>query len=284
MPGEAPPKNVNYGTGDDEYPAPTSDKGVAGTGYNYDDPDIDGAAAKLAKLRDAGALDLPNSADIKKLADTADREAESHETSPRIRTPWVITCQAWLEASISRHIILNVNPGSVTWNMPIRASEQKTKQGAVLHTWRSKERGTYYDDPSVTINFQSGNIMPIRVASDGSVSVPQGVKNFFEFLELVDQDRILPDGRANMRYITYSTVLFPNLVLGGFFEPSGPGWGENAENPYAIDNWTATFKIYTSYPPLRGPALIEMYRSAGKPKFEGTQPSPPSKTTPTHHF
>ena len=28
--------------------------------------------------------------------------------------------------------------------------------------WRDRFRGTYYDEPQLTINFQSGNIMPIR--------------------------------------------------------------------------------------------------------------------------
>jgi hypothetical protein len=234
----------------------------------------------------------------------------------QVRQPWVLTCQSWIKEG--RYIILRVNPKDVAWRMPQRSVEQKNRIGTILHIWRDRFRGTFYDEPTIAINFQSGNIMPIRrkslVDSDekqtlfkmdektpklkkimdpsGKIvgtkqvggfegaevtrtkkkpdpseveaTTPEGLYNFYEFLQLVDEQKILDDGSVNYCYIMYNSRIFPNITLAGLFTPEGASWTDSADDPNAVQNWSANFTIYDSYPRLNDlNALDKFFRSAG---------------------
>jgi hypothetical protein len=232
------------------------------------------------------------------------------------RQPWILTCQSWIDTQ--RYLIARVNPSEVQWRMPQRSAVQKTRIGEILHVWRDRFRGTYYDEPQLTITFQSGNVMAMREKplifdpnnpqlvptnqfergarsllgeisgaiaganspqfksvpglkpdpSETEPNVPDGLHNFYQFLALVDEQKILNSGDINYCYIVYNSRLFPNLTLAGLFTPDGVSWSDSANDPNQVSNWSANFTIYDSYPRLNDLNTLEtFFRSAGFGRF-----------------
>ncbi len=224
------------------------------------------------------------------------------------RQPFILTCQSWIKEG--RYLVAKVNPSEVQWRMPQRSVAQKTRAGEILHVWKDRFRGTFYDEPQLTIQFQSGNIMPIRrepLVDTGEIRqvvstiertqvpnaapgsrvieekenlqrvtikkpdpnetepvVPRGLHNFYEFLSLVDEQKILDTGDVNFVYIIYNSRQFPNLTLAGLFTPEGVSWSDSADNPNQMNGWSANFTVYESYPRLNNlDALLQFYQSAG---------------------
>lgn len=266
--------------------------------------------------------------------------SENAETAVnRVRQPWVLTCQKWIEEA--RYIIAAVNPKDVSWRMPQRSAVQKTRVGEILHIWKDKFRDTFYDEPQLTITFQSGNIMPIRqkpyvtssakqtlgridsnpasglqrditsaVSSAGgdqlindvagaaetlnnrtgtrrgstapqfegntvtrpkrendpeeTVQVPPGLNNFYEFVQLVDEQKILDNGEVNFVYIIYNSRIFPSITLAGLFTPEGVSWTDSSDDPNQVNSWTSNFTVYDSFPKLNDlNALTRFFQTAG---------------------
>jgi|GEM_PF-4236145 len=221
--------------------------------------------------------------------------------SNRPRVPFILTCQKWLEEQ--RYLIASVNPSEIGWRLPQRAASQKTRIGEIVHYWRDRFRGTFFDEPQLSITFQSGNIMPMRTKPlkrtgtkrqvvrtsqrlrDGTLYeqeevqnvpllgpddteetplMPPGLDNFYEFIELIDEQKILPTGETNLVYIIYNSRIFPNLTLAGLFTPDGASWSDSANDPNQVNGWTATFTVYDSFPRLNDKAaLIKMFELSG---------------------
>lgn len=214
----------------------------------------------------------------------------------RIRTPFVLTCQKWIEQQ--RYIVAAVNPSEIGWRLPQRAAQQKTRIGEITHYWRDRFRGTFFDEPQLSITFQSGNIMPMRTKplvpanatrqtiqainpetgeiefitvsgrqpdpSERTPQMPPGLDNFYEFLELIDEQKILDNGETNLVYIMYNSRIFPNITLAGLFTPEGASWSDSANDPNQVNSWTATFTVYDSFPRLNDKAaLVKMFELAG---------------------
>jgi hypothetical protein len=204
-----------------------------------------------------------------------------------VRKPWVFatfedltTNQPSTTASQGKptggsSIIWVTNPKSVSWSANQRASETKNKSGTVLHVWRDRTRGTDYDDPKLTFEFQSGNILPQsadatkvgsgtkRTRVDGSnvlgpsgrPQVPtqpsSGLLNFYQFLKLVDQQKLAKNGQANLIHILYSSYIFPSVVLSGFFDPQAVlSFTDDSNSPFQVTGWRATFTVYQSTPSI----------------------------------
>lgn len=250
----------------------------------------------ISSLVGANVLDTLN---IRGAVGSIDQSFENDSQLDRVRTPWVMTCQKWIEEG--RYIISAVNPKDVSWRMPQRSVIQKTRVGEIVHVWKDRFRGTFYDEPQIAINFQSGNIMPIRQkpfvrgareskqfaekrnangeivledasslffetnkidTSESEPRVPPGLFNFYEFLQLVDEQKILqeirgPDGDIeqaggdiNLVYIMYNSRMFPSITLAGLFTPDGVSWTDSSDSPNEVTNWSANFTIYDSYPRL----------------------------------
>jgi hypothetical protein len=142
------------------------------------------------------------------------------------------------------------NPSDVSWKMPQRSVEQKTKAGTVLHTWNDNSRKTYFDEPILTFKLQSGNILPTRSILNPRGTVPEGLNNFYEFMSLVDEVKVLDDGRANLCYIDYNSLIFPSIRLWGFWQPSGISFSDSAVNHAQVNEWSASFTVYKSFPEL----------------------------------
>lgn len=170
------------------------------------------------------------------------------------RAPIIITCENWI--AYGRYIILWVNPSSVQWHFKMRGMEQQTRSGYIQHYWRSVERSTFFDEPEIDITFQTGNILPVRLYESswgGSSTVsymPPGLLDYYDFFDLLDDKKILSDGRPNSVYILYHSLLYPSITLRGFFKPdAGITITDDAEHPSG-HTWTSTFRIRASNPPF----------------------------------
>lgn len=143
------------------------------------------------------------------------------------------------------------NPSDITWSMTQRSQEQKTKAGTVLHVWNDHDRKTYFNEPVITLKLQAGNILPVRnIFEPAEPVVPDGLSNFYEFMALVDEVKVLDDGRANLVYIDYNSLIFPKIRLWGFFTPNGINFTDKSANPATVNDWTASFTVYRSDPIL----------------------------------
>lgn len=181
---------------------------------------------------------------------------------------WEMGCISWQtppEGEPRKAIKFRCNPSDVSWSMAQRSQEQKTKAGTVLHVWNDRDRKTYFDEPVITLNLQSGNILPVRSIAEPLVpSVPDGLNNFYEFLALVDEVKVLDDGRANLVYIDYNSLIFPRIRLWGFFTPNGISFSDKASDPAQVSEWTASFTVYKSWPSLgRGVATRNQAITSG---------------------
>lgn len=157
----------------------------------------------------------------------------------------------------NKTLIWKANPKSVSWQISQRGVESKNKSGTVLHIWRDRNRKTDYDDPKITIQFQSGSILPAAADETLTTGEPQertssgGINNFYQFLNLVDRAKIAPNGQANLIHILYRSRIFPSLILTGFFDPQMVvQFSDESQSPLTVNSWQATFTIYNTIPKL----------------------------------
>lgn len=179
-------------------------------------------------------------------------------------TPMVITTESM--AAQDRYLVFWSGPRNTSWSFPMRAAQQQTRAGTVYHSWRNSARNSFFDDPSVTFTFQSGNIMPVRVASSsggrGTVALPPGLLDFYDFFDILNQPKILSDGRTNYVFIAYHSLVFPEVFMRGLFTPEGLSFQEDSQNPAEI-SWSATFKIKSTEPQFWNTSqLVAAWRSA----------------------
>jgi len=188
-------------------------------------------------------------------------------------TPMVITTENL--AADGRYLVFWSGPSNTQWTFPMRGAEQQTRSGTIYHSWRNGSRSSFFDEPTVSFTFQAGNIMPVRVREsarlvEGSaaivtsetVSLPGGLLDFYDFFEILNQPKILSDGRPNFVFIAYHSLVYPEIFLRGFFTPEGLSFTDDAQNPAGL-TWTSTFKVRSTEPPFWDTAqLISSWRSA----------------------
>ena len=186
------------------------------------------------------------------------------------RSPWIVSCKSWLHRG--RYIPLFVNPSDAQWSMPRRGTVQKTAAGVVRNTWYNRFRGTYFDEFTINLTFQTGNIMPSsayagknfasyqdRVSAQQQPKIPPGLGNFYEFLNLLDQPKLL-SAYENRRVIIMHTRVFPVLRLEGFFTEDPVTFSESDRNANML-TWTATFQVYATYPKITNASqMYQVYR------------------------
>jgi len=186
--------------------------------------------------------------------------------SHHLRSSWIVTCRNWLDNN--RYISMFVNPSEVQWNMPRREQMTKTAAGVVRNTWRNRYRNTYFDEPTLNITFQSGNIMPSAGLPDSVLydrekyenfkdypSPPPGLTNFYDFMNLLDQP-MLYGNVENYHILMYRSRIFPRIRLEGYFIGTSPlAFTDSAANGNSF-TWTSTFQVYRSYPSLTKKYLL----------------------------
>ena len=139
--------------------------------------------------------------------------------------------------------------------MAQRAVHTKTLVGTVLHVWPNPTRNTFFDEPRLTFNLQSGNLMPVRASKFTNQFEPSGgISNFYDFMQLVDAPKLTvgtgdQPPRANMVVIQYYSNLFPKLTLMGMFDPAGIRFSDTATDNQ-ITAWSADFVVYQTIPKL----------------------------------
>lgn len=204
-------------------------------------------------------------------------------TGPMVipRIPVMLTTEEM--ASQNRYLVFWSNPDSVQWNLRMRGTVQETRGGLIQHYHKDAKRNTFFDEPEMNITFQTGNIMPIRVTAEapngntrfGDLGVnntitymPHGLLNLYEFIELLDQKKVMADGRTNYVYMLYSSLVFPKIVLRGFFPPDAAMSFQEAAMENAEVKWSTTFRVVGSYPKFNSAnSLARTWRSVQE--FQG---------------
>ena len=191
----------------------------------------------------------------KGLQDRALETNSSHRAAQNgvIRSPWIMSTTEWLMGNPPRGLAWEVNPGDISWSLSQRSVHTKTIVGTVLHVWPNTSRNTFFDEPRITLNLQSGNLMPIRL-TDGGFEPAGGMSNFYDFMQLVDAPKLTvgtskQPPRANLVSIQYSSNLFPKLTLLGMFDPGGIKFTDTSQDNQ-VNGWSADFIIYDSIPKL----------------------------------
>jgi hypothetical protein len=190
--------------------------------------------------------------------------------------PVILTTTAWYAQD--KYIALWINPLSSSWSLPRRETSTKTAAGVVRNAWRNRYRNTYYDEFTVAFTFQTGNVMPSagvpdrvldnpmgRSSTAQEPAVPPGLIDFYRFLEMVDQPMLI--GRSeNRHHIYYRSRVFPSMHLEGYFVGETPvTFSENAEGNANMLQWSATFQVYSSNPPINNSQqLINGWIAAAK--------------------
>lgn len=168
-----------------------------------------------------------------------------------IRTPWTMTTTEWLtDFKPPKVIQWAANPGDIAWSMPQRSTHSKNMSGTVMHVWPDSARGTFYDEFRLSLNLQSGNLMPILIGDTGKYQASDGIQNFYEFMQLVDAPKLTGGKRprTNLVHISYYSPLFPQLTLLGMFDSSGIKFNDSAEHPNQVVSWSAEFIVYDTIP------------------------------------
>jgi len=210
---------------------------------------------------------------------------------PDERLPTVITTAAHLlenrdDAKERRIINCWANPSNVSWTAPRREAFQKVKAGSVRYSWRKRgrtqgtgsklsggsgtTRETYYDELQVQFTFQSGNILavpgsvnkPLPIGDGESRDkVPPGLDDFYLFLGLLNEQKLLDDGRENWHVIIHTSPVFPSIFMKGWFTPEGVTWAEASDSGFGLQ-WQATMEVHQTIPAIHNPtALRNMFGS-----------------------
>lgn len=210
-----------------------------------------------------------------------DQEAETGLISthfgrhyPDERLPTIITTAAHLlenrdDQTERRVINCWANPSGVDWMASRREALQKVKAGSIRYSWRRRgrakgtgtngtgttpKRETYYDEPTVRFTFQSGNILAVP-GSINERDVPPGLDDFYLFLGLLNEQKLLEDGRENWHIVIHTSPVFPTIFLKGWFTPDGVTWAESAESGFGLQ-WSATMEVHQTVPAIHDPSAL----------------------------
>jgi len=164
------------------------------------------------------------------------------------RTPWVISTIELLRKN--QGIVFAANPKDVTWNMGLRETLTKTATGTVTQFWRHPQRQTGFDEFKLTLNLQTGNLLPYTSNGNHEKRVSQGMLNFYDFMNIVDAPRLTEKGEINYVTIRYHSTLFPKLTLLGMIDPSGIRFTDSASSPHEVQSWSVDFIVQDTQPRL----------------------------------
>jgi hypothetical protein len=129
------------------------------------------------------------------------------------RTEMLVTTRRWTREG--RYVRLWVNPSEFQWTMKKRETVTKTAAGAVRNTWRNRYRDTYYDEPMLSITFQTGNIMPYANLKPSLFGARQLIQN-----QVFENELSPRDTRWNN---AYDPTLTPELAAVIGQPPVPPG-------------------------------------------------------------
>ena len=153
--------------------------------------------------------------------------------------------------------------------MPIRLNppiQKGTKGGFPIPNVKSNLQAPgqeFFTD----FNVNASRVPSLQKDTREKVSIPQGVWNFYMFLALVDEQKILEDGTQNLIYLYYHSNTFPAIILSGLFNPSnGISFTDSSNTPNGLE-WNATFTVYNSTPQLGSDGFDRLRQDFVKYKF-----------------
>lgn len=161
-----------------------------------------------------------------------------------------ITSDLWVKDGLL--LQLHAGPSEASWTLPLRASEEEVQSGHARYAQARKARQgdvAYFDTPTISFTFQSGNIIPLPQTTVESMKkkTPYGLEDFYFFLQLVNQPPLIPsgpdEGKHNYTWVRYTSLMFPSLLLKGYFAPDGVSFSDAADSPAGFQ-WTASFKVH----------------------------------------
>jgi len=169
------------------------------------------------------------------------------------RFPWVMSTTEWLLETPPKGIAWEINPSEISWNMAQRSMMTKTLIGTVLHVWPNAGRNTFFDEARISLNLQTGNLLPVRM-SNGDFEPAGGISNFYDFMQLVDAPKLTlgtnsQTPRANLVTIQYHSKIFPAITLIGMFDSSGIKFTDTSTDNQ-ITGWSVDFVVYDTMPKL----------------------------------
>jgi len=207
---------------------------------------------------------LPNSSGNNYSYDKSYRGKAAHHAPMRMHTL----------SDPANPIIFWINPSETQWRIATRTSIEQINGGAVHHEWRSIGIGSQatqkIDQPVINFTFQTGLIKVNATETDPlqqqKIRMPQGIGNLYDFIEILNKTNTYSAGRPNYVVIDYSSNLFPEIHLEGFFSQEGVQWTESADTPNMITGWGASFVVFNSNPPIfNGGKLHRKYRQVVTP-------------------
>ncbi len=206
------------------------------------------------KNNSAGNLDYQNDIDI------------SNRTE-YFRTPFTMTTVARQKDNTRIKLAFRCNPSQVSMSFPQRGGTQDVKGGKVFYYWKNQKKKSHFDLPAFTYTFQTGNIRPFIMSASstnsvpGGIYLPEGLNNYYEWMSMYDEDKILADGSPNFVIIEHRSSIFPYLQLQGFFEPNSLGEiVEEATNSPTF-SWTAKFLVHSSQPEINSDAFRTRFKN-----------------------
>lgn len=159
--------------------------------------------------------------------------------------------QMKFKQDLIQRIDLWVNPNNTQWSVPLREASQKTKGGSIRFSWPRTGKyksHRYFDIFNVSFTFQTGSIYTDRLGENEG-KTPPGLFDFYSFLQLLNAPRKLPDGGANWHVVKYTSRVFPEITLRGWFLPEGTSFPDSPDSGFALQ-WTAAMEVHSTTPPL----------------------------------
>lgn len=169
--------------------------------------------------------------------------------------PWIMSTTEWLLQKPPKGLVWFANPSDASWSLNQRATITKHLTGTVMHVWPNNSRGTFFDEPRVTLTLQTGNLLPV-LNDSGTWQVSGGIVNFYDFMQLFDAPKLTvgtstEPPRTNLVNIQYHSNLFPSITLMGMFDPStGIKFTDSAQSPTSPTGWTVDFIVFDTVPKL----------------------------------
>ena len=160
-------------------------------------------------------------------------------------------------------IYAELNPEQYSFSLGTREVLEKCGGGQVLHSYeasqsREQDLGRYLDDIPISYNMNTGNCLPVKIAN-GDIKIPAGLDTFYALIELLLEDpRVLDDGRPNDLIIVQSSVIFPSMTVEGKLDPGGiQGVNLDAGNPAEIRGFNFTVQVRRTVPKITSHAALQ---------------------------
>lgn len=174
-------------------------------------------------------------------------------TPPR----WIVTSDQWLQQVGPVALSLNSGPSQAAWSFGLRADEEPNQGGRARYAQARPDPTTsggltWFDNPKVTLSFQSGNLLPIYTDGGRIAKVlPPGLEDYYRFLSLVNQSPVIESGpnqgQKNFLWCFYTSRVYPSMLLKGYVQEVINVTESADPNPNTI-TWDVALSVWYADP------------------------------------